>query len=183
MRLIYSFILAVFVFVSDQISKWYVTQYLIIPQLGLNAGPLSLTEWYAESTSRLPYTEIYVWPFFNFVMVWNHGISFGLFNQESAHGPLVLILLTLLITGIFLIWLFKTDNRIQSAGIALVIGGAIGNMVDRIRYEAVIDFLDFHLYGYHWPAFNIADSCIVVGIFILIVYCLFFESSDRIEEE
>ena len=124
---------------------------------------------------RLPYAEINIFPFFNLVMVWNQGISFGLFAQDSETSAWILVGLSVVITLLFLGWLFKTSSQLQSIGICLVIGGAIGNVIDRIRFGAVIDFLDFHAFGYHNQAFNIADSCVVVGVLSLIAYSIFFE--------
>jgi signal peptidase II len=159
----------------DQLSKWAVTEFIIRPSLP-NAFPaqsMGLIEWLINPPARLGFSEITVLPFFNWVMVWNMGISFGMFNRETDYGPLILTVLSILITIIFVIWLYRAENRLQSLAIAMVIGGAIGNAFDRIRFGAVIDFLDFHAFGYHWPAFNIADSCIVVGVFILIFHSFF----------
>jgi len=71
------------------------------------------------------------------------------------------------------VWLWKSGNRWSGAATGLVIGGAIGNVVDRLQYGAVVDFLDFHVAGYHWPAFNVADSAICVGAGMLILETLF----------
>jgi signal peptidase II len=112
-------------------------------------------------------------------MVWNKGVSFGLFNHDTDYGPLLLTSLSLVISAVFLVWLFRTNSAVQLCGIAMVIGGAIGNVIDRLRFGAVIDFLDFHAAGWHWPAFNLADSSIVIGIFILILYAIFFEERQH----
>lgn len=163
-------IFALCVLVADQISKWFVMEGVIVPALNIpDREALSLAEWYQTSLERLPYTELPVLPFFNWVMVWNHGISFGLFNEHTNYGPMILILLALVITTWFVIWLFMTKSKLQSAAIAMVIGGALGNAIDRFRFEAVIDFLDFHAFGYHWPAFNIGDSAIVIGVVVLML--------------
>jgi signal peptidase II len=103
--------------------------------------------------------SIYVWSFFNVVRVENKGITFGLLN--GALSPLLLIFVSLLVMILLCSWIMK-DPSCQFPA-SLVMGGAIGNLVDRIIYGAVIDFLDFHLINYHWPAFNIADSAIVIG--------------------
>lgn len=167
------FVFAILVFLADQLSKWSVTEHMIRPVNG--ESPLTLTEWLLNAPDPLPYTEIYVLPFFNLVMVWNKGISFGLFNDTADYGPLILTVLAGIIVLWFVIWLAAVQSRTQAFAIALVIGGALGNMLDRIRFKAVVDFLDFHLFGFHWPAFNISDSAIVVGVFLLIIYSLFFE--------
>ncbi len=120
-------------------------------------------------------TMIEVLPFFNIVTVWNKGISFGMFNRETDYGPVILAVLAVFISILFTVWLFRAHHRLQMTGIAMVIGGAIGNVIDRLRFGAVHDFLDFHAFGYHWPAFNIADSAIVIGVTILVIHSFFFE--------
>lgn len=112
---------------------------------------------------------IKVFSFFNIVLAWNRGISFGMFNN---HNSIVFWILTLLAVGIvFFLFLYMRSQTRQGKRlfIALVIGGAIGNIIDRIWHGAVVDFLDFHLYNYHWPAFNVADSAIVVGVLLLMI--------------
>lgn len=98
-------------------------------------------------------------------------------RNDLDYGPYLLIALSFIISIGFLIWLFRTENPVHRLGIALVIGGAIGNVFDRFRFGAVFDFLDFHIFGFHWPAFNIADSAIVIGVFILMIYTFLFEKN------
>lgn len=162
---------------ADQLSKWAVTELIIRPASAnpFPAEPLGLIEWLLNPPARLPNTEVFALPFFNWVMVWNMGISFGMFNRATDYGPMILIVLSVLITALFTIWLLRSESGVQRFAIAMVIGGAIGNAFDRIRFGAVIDFLDFHAFGYHWPAFNIADSCVVAGVFLLIFQSVFFE--------
>jgi signal peptidase II len=107
-------------------------------------------------------------PFFNLVMVWNPGVSFGLFGSESAWGPWLLTGVAAVIVVGLLVWLRRAEGRWLPMALGLVIGGAVGNIVDRVMWGKVADFLDFHAAGYHWPAFNVADSAIVVGVAILI---------------
>lgn len=118
---------------------------------------------------------IEVTSFFNLVMVWNHGISFGMFNDGDPHQyqPMMLSLLSIVIVTILLLWLKKAETKWQVWGLGLVIGGAMGNVIDRIIYGAVADFLDFYVGTYHWPAFNLADSFICVGVFLLVLEGLF----------
>jgi signal peptidase II len=108
-------------------------------------------------------------PFFNLVVVWNRGVSFGMFDSASRLGPWVLSGLALAVVVLLLGWLRRVDHPLTAAGLGLIIGGAIGNVIDRVRFGAVIDFLDFHALGWHWPAFNIADSAICVGALLLLV--------------
>jgi len=109
---------------------------------------------------------IEVTSFFNIVLVWNKGISFGLFSHNE-YSPLVFVAIAIMITLMMLAWLKKADNMLLATALSLVVGGAIGNVIDRIRLGAVVDFLDFYLGSYHWPAFNVADSAICVGVFLL----------------
>lgn len=168
--------LAVFMLVFDQISKWWITEKAIKPALGAE-NSYNLLDWYSFANEQLPFTAIEISSFFNIVMVWNKGVSFGMLTQDSAIGSWFLVGLSVIITLWFAIWLFMAQSRMQRLAISLVIGGAIGNAIDRIRFNGVIDFLDFHAFGWHYPAFNVADSCIVVGVFMLIIYSLFFEKS------
>ena len=131
------------------------------------------TKWWIVEAVMQPPRMIPVTSFFNLVMYRNPGISFGLFQTDSPLGAWVFVVLALAITGGLLIWLGRTRQRWLAAGIGLLIGGAIGNVVDRVRFGAVTDFLDFHLAGYHWPAFNLADSAITVGVALLFADALF----------
>ena len=171
-------IFAAIVVAADQLSKWFATEMLVRTVLEKpEPQSMGFITWLTDAPERLGYIEQPVWPFFNIVMVWNQGVSFGLLKNHSEYGPLLLVLLSFVITVFFAVWLFRTRSHAQSLGIALVIAGAVGNVIDRLRFGAVIDFLDFHIAGYHWPAFNVADSCIVGGVFLLIIYALFFEKS------
>ena len=172
----YYILFAFFMLCLDQLSKWFVTENIIRVILeNTEVQSSGFIEWLLYAPERLPYVEQKIFPFFNLVMVWNQGISFGLFTQNGATGPLVLSALSAVISFIFLIWLFRTTSRLQAFSIALIISGAIGNLVDRLRFGAVIDFIDIHVTGYHWPAFNIADSSVFTGVALLIIYSLFFE--------
>ncbi len=116
---------------------------------------------------------IEITPFFNLVLGWNRGVSFGMFNTASPMGPFILSGIAAVIVSVLAVWLWRSDTRWTALSLGLVIGGAVGNVVDRLNYGAVVDFLDFHAFGYHWPAFNVADSAIVVGAAMLILESLF----------
>lgn len=110
--------------------------------------------------------------FFNLVLTYNRGVAFGFMSDWSEPFRLVVISLTSVMAFSLLIWMYVKTYRsykLHSFAIALILGGAIGNIVDRVRYSAVVDFLDFHINTYHWPAFNVADSCICIGVFILLI--------------
>lgn len=142
--------IALIVFGVDQATKWWVVEQIMRPP-------------------RL----IPVTPFFNLVMGWNRGVSFGLFNHDGAANAWVFTGLALVIAAVLLAWLRKAEKPIIGLAIGLIVGGALGNALDRLRFGAVADFLDFHVWGYHWPAFNVADSGITVGAALLLADALF----------
>ncbi len=111
---------------------------------------------------------IEVTSFFNLVMVWNRGASFGLFASQSPWTPVFLGCLAVLISVALGVWMYRATSRWLATALGMVIGGALGNAIDRVLYGAVADFLDFHAYGYHWPAFNVADISISVGVVMLL---------------
>jgi len=140
---IFGFALAVVVIAVDQISKW------------------RLLDYFQHSTAKSP-PSVAVTDFFNLVLVWNRGVSFGMFNNAAAM-PIILVALALLLVAFVAHWLLRTETPLEAAAFGLIIGGAIGNVIDRLHHGAVVDFLDFHLAAQHWPAFNVADSAIVIG--------------------
>ena len=114
-----------------------------------------------DITSRAP-VEI-TW-FLNLVYVSNKGISFGML-QQGSDGQVLFAAFSAVVALGLAIWLARSsDSRLMAASIGLIIGGAIGNAIDRLHLGGVADFFDFDLYGYHWPAFNIADAAIVAGV-------------------
>ncbi len=155
--------------ILDQISKWVVLEYIFHPKIG--GESLGFFEW-ITSPFRLPLVSTEILPFFNLTMVWNQGISFGLFQNGN---PWPLIIMALTISVVFAIWLVKSEKWIEAIPLSMVIGGALGNVIDRLHFRAVADFLDFHIKDWHYPAFNLADSFITVGIVILVVNSLFFD--------
>lgn len=138
-----------------------------------------LTKWFILSVVMTPPRLIEITGFFNFVLVGNRGVSFGLLSSDSPWGQPLLIALALGLSTMLVFWLRGADNRLLAGSIGLVLGGAIGNAIDRANHGAVIDFLDFHLAGYHWPAFNLADSMIVVGVAAIILEGLFARGKDN----
>jgi signal peptidase II len=111
--------------------------------------------------------------FFDLVLVWNRGISYGLFPQESGLGRLGLILFAFGASAGLAAWLARVDTKLTAVSIGLIIGGAIGNAIDRILYGAVADFFSFHAFGFQWYVFNIADAAIVAGVVGLLYDSLF----------
>jgi len=172
--------LSAFLLVVDQLSKWTVTEYLIPIALEKpDPQSLGLIEWYLHTPPRLPFVSVDVLPFFNLVMVWNQGISFGLFNNGSDYGPMILSGVSFLIASFFIVWLFRSESKLQNIGIAFVIAGALGNIIDRLRFGAVIDFLDFHTEDLNRPAFTAADSWIFIGVLLLRLQSFFFETPQK----
>lgn len=148
---------AAVVIALDQITKWWVLSVVLTDGI----------------------RSVEVTPFFNLVMVWNYGISFGLFAHEAAYLPYVLSAVSVAIAAVLVGWLRNADRAFIAVALGMVIGGAVGNVVDRLRFGAVADFLDFHAFGWHFWAFNIADSGISVGVFLLVIDGLFRDGLFR----
>ena len=147
-------------------------------RLGLSLAALvivldQLLKWWIRTVVMDPPREIEVTSFFNLVMAWNRGISFSLFRSDWAAGPYVWAGLAVVVAIALGWWLGRVRHRLAAVALGLVIGGALGNAIDRLRLGAVADFLDFHWQGWHWPAFNLADSAISVGIVLLVAPGLF----------
>lgn len=153
----YHFLLALLVLLLDQGSKW-----LVLDRIALH-----------ESIPVIP-------GFFRLTHVQNRGAAFGLFSDSPAQwkvGLLILFSLVALLVVSRLLW--KNSHRFSAAGfaLALILGGAVGNLWDRLQDGFVVDYLDFFLGGYHWPAFNVADGAIVIGAFVLVAEILFSRPS------
>ncbi|NKB60572.1 MAG: signal peptidase II [Alphaproteobacteria bacterium] len=146
---------AVLVIAADQLSKWYILNEVMAPPRII------------EVTS-----------FFNLVLVGNRGVSFGLFSSDAAWVQPAFAVFAAGVSGFLGVWLHRAENRLLAVSLGGVIGGALGNAVDRLWHGAVIDFLDFHATGYHWPAFNIADSAITVGVVLIILEGLFVDRKE-----
>lgn len=125
----------------DQLLKWYLL------------GPFDLA-----GRGRVPVTF-----FFDLTLVWNRGISYGLL-QQGVVGRWILVGLTIVAVVILLVWMSGMSDRMSTAGIGLIVGGALGNLIDRILYGAVVDFISLHVAGFHWYVFNLADCAIVTGV-------------------
>lgn len=148
---------ALIVFLADQISKICVLAYF-----ARHSPPVRIT------------------PFFNIVLAWNKGVSFSMFHSNHPAMPWILVTVSLLICAVILHWMSMEKNQKTINCFGLIVGGALGNVTDRIRIQAVVDFLDFHIGSYHWPAFNIADSAICVGAGIILIWNLFFTPIEKL---
>ena len=115
-----------------------------------------------------------VLPFFNLVLVFNAGAAFSFLAGAGGWQKWFFVVLALIIS-VWLIVMIRQHaaERLMPLALALVLGGALGNVIDRLRFGAVVDFLDFHVVGWHWPAFNVADSAITVGVALLLWHELF----------
>lgn len=139
------------------------------------------SKWLLIHRVMQPPRVIEIAPVLNIVLAWNRGVSFGLFSDNPDAGSWLFIAVAAIIVTLLLIWLWRSSDRLHSAAIGLIVGGALGNVVDRLHYGAVTDFLDFHVGAWHWPAFNLADSAITVGVALLLYDALFRSRRSDIE--
>jgi signal peptidase II len=128
-----------------------------------------------------PIQSIPVLPFFNLVMVWNPGISYGLFPASSVWGTAVLVLVSLAAVAGLGYWLWGMTSLSLAIGVGLVIGGALGNLIDRLVYGRVADFFHFYGFGYDWYVFNVADVAITFGAVAIIYEVLKPAEAERSE--
>ncbi|HVY18400.1 MAG TPA: signal peptidase II [Rhodopila sp.] len=154
-------IMALAVLVADQASKWWVLNVLDLPEL----------------------RQVVLLPVLNLTMVWNRGVTFGLLNGLGSAAHWLLAVLALVIVLALGIWLRKADNPITAASIGAIAGGAVGNVIDRLRFGAVVDFIHAHIAvggtDYSWYVFNVADAAIVCGVVALIVESQFGHRQPR----
>ncbi|MDP4005246.1 signal peptidase II [Methylobacterium sp. NEAU K] len=108
-------------------------------------------------------------PFADFVVVWNRGVSYGLFQQESGLGRWLLVILSLAAALGLGLWMLRATSRLLGVALGLIVGGALGNAIDRAAYGAVFDFVHLHAGGWSWYVFNVADAAIVAGVIGLIL--------------
>ena len=152
--------MALVVIFLDQLSKMIVFQYL------------------SEIGQHLEVTS-----FFNLVSAWNTGVSFSMFNNLGELGIYILSGFSLVVVCFLIYWLSKESSLYMRLALGGVIGGALGNVIDRVRLGAVYDFLDVHIGTHHWPAFNVADSFICIGAVIIVLDGLFFSKCDNVEKK
>lgn len=148
--------IAAALFLIDQVSKWWIINSVMQPP------------------RVIPVTE-----FFNLVLWHNTGVSFGLFGDTS---PWMLMIFTLAMVIGLIIWLMRAANRLTAIALGLIIGGALANILDRLRHGAVTDFLDFYVAAYHWPAFNLADVGIVSGVSLLLLESVWPRGEGRVRK-
>ena len=139
------------IFLVDQISKYYI---------------INIFKFQNDS--------IYLTSFLNFQLIWNEGIAFGLLSFENNfyYNSITLVIVAVILILLFLV----KDHDRYSYFYSMIVGGALGNLIDRIRYSSVPDFIDFHIGSYHWFVFNIADIFVSLGVFCLIIAEIFFKN-------
>ena len=138
--------LAGIIFILDQLSKWIVLNHLMVPPHGVK-----------------------VTSFLNLILAWNRGVSFGLLSSESPYGVWILAAIAIAFAFVLTFWIVSAETKTMALAFGMVLGGAVGNLLDRLRFGAVTDFLDFHAYGFHWYTFNVADTAIVLGVGLIIL--------------
>lgn len=141
------------IIVADQWSKSYIVQHIAL------------------------WNFIKVNPFFNLIHTTNHGISFGMFSEEGIPSIFFIAIALIFCLALF-IWAFRSSEQHIEKFCAMIIGGAIGNVIDRVVHGSVIDFIDLHFMGHHFPAFNVADSFICIGAFMMILLPLFYKKQQ-----
>lgn len=154
----FGFSIALVIFLADQLAKWLVS------------GPLHLQE----------VGQIYILPFFNLTWTENNGISLGLLNAETAAGRWMLVALTAAIAIGVAVWIGKEKHRWDQAALGLILGGALGNILDRARHGFVVDFADLH-FGTFRPflVFNVGDAAISIGVVILLVRAFLIKDEHK----
>ena len=140
------FLLALVVLVADQLSKW----------------------WILESFNLADKGSVALLPFLNFTMVWNRGVSMGLFNDGGDMGRWILTILTTIVALALIVWLARCTDKWLALALGGIIGGAIGNIIDRIVHGAVADFIHLHAFNWSFYVFNVADAMISLGVIFLL---------------
>jgi signal peptidase II len=120
--------------------------------------------WMVSIFDGMERPKITVTTFFDIILIWNRGISYGLFRQDSDMGRWLLVGFSFFAALALVLWLARLESRIAALSVGLIIGGAIGNAIDRMHYGAVADFFSFHALGFNWYVFNLADVAIVGGV-------------------
>lgn len=136
-----------------------------------------LTKWLILNVVMTPPRVIEITPFFNLVLGFNSGVSFGMFRDFFFERPFVLVGIKVAIIFALLVWAMRTDKRAEAVALGMIAGGAAGNVVDRASGGAVTDFLDFHVGAWHWPAFNTADVAITIGVILLLASSIWVTKS------
>jgi signal peptidase II len=143
------------ILVADQASKYWILEILRLPEI----RQLKLLDFGGFG--------------FDLTMVWNRGVTFGLLAGEAPWHRILLAVLSLAVAAFLLRWIARAENRLTAIALGAVVGGAVGNVIDRLRFGAVVDFADAWIGGWHWYVFNLADAAIVLGVVALVADALF----------
>jgi lipoprotein signal peptidase len=139
--------MALAILVVDQASKWWVLEVFDLP-------------------ARV---SVPVLSWLNLTMVWNRGITFGLLSSDSTWGAVLLAGVALAVVAALAVWLWQAERAAVALALGAVAGGAVGNIIDRVRFGAVVDFVHAHAWGWSWYVFNVADAAIVCGVAVLVL--------------
>jgi signal peptidase II len=154
-------IIALLGFIIDRISKWWFLDVFDLPNKGV----------------------VEILPIFDVVMVWNRGVSFGFMSASDDFGRWALVVMNLIIVGVLIYWLRSAKTSWLASAIGLVIGGAFGNIYDRVKFGAVADYFQFHWQDWYFAVFNVADSFIFIGAVLLIFNSTFGTDAENENEQ
>ncbi len=146
-RVLTGLLAALLVLGLDQASKDWVLHHIDLPDVG----------------------SIAILPFLSFTMVWNHGVTFGMLANFGALGEWLLAGVALVVVAVLFRWLLRAETWPVAVALGAIAGGAVGNVIDRLRFGAVVDFIHAHAWGYSWYVFNVADAAIVCGVATLLL--------------
>ena len=138
---------ALVVLLADQLTKWWILDAFHLPERG----------------------SVEVLPVLSLTMVWNPGVTFGLFHQDGALGVWILAGVALAVVVALGVWLRRAETALVAVALGSIVGGAVGNVIDRVRFGAVVDFIHAHAWGWSWYVFNVADAAIVCGVAALLL--------------
>ena len=141
--------------VADQASQWWILNVLRLPEV----GQVKLLDLGGAG--------------FDLTMVWNRGVTFGLLAGDTLWHRLILAGIALAVVAFLVRWIARAENRLTTLALGGIVGGAIGNVIDRLRFGAVVDFADAWVGDFHWYVFNLADAAIVIGVVVLFADALF----------
>jgi signal peptidase II len=141
---------ALVVLLADQLSKWWILNVTHLPEIG----------------------QVVLLPVLNLTMVWNRGVTFGLLNGFGEWSSLALAAVALGVVAALGVWLWRAESRLAAAALGCIAGGAVSNVIDRLRFGAVVDFIHAHIGDWSWYVFNVADAAIVCGVAALVLESL-----------
>jgi len=163
--------------VSSKHRSWLIFLVILVIMIIMDQiAKRAIIAYFADHTQPIDITS-----FFRLVLAHNYGVSFGLFSNESPYTRWALVALATILTTVIIIWFARQPRLLYAIAFGLIAAGALGNLIDRVLYGFVIDFFHFYWQNYHFPVFNIADSCITIGALFL-VYDAVTHRPAKIEE-